>query len=84
MLFVGCFIADSDRVVSTAGRQRRGGRGTSERDVTPPLLAKVQGNLEVWCQIWSLFSKGQLVKQMSANFFFKGNPLEFASEFGEY
>ena len=41
------FIADSHRVVFTAGRQRRGGRGASERDVTPPLLAKVQGNLEV-------------------------------------
>lgn len=40
-------FADSHRVVSTAGRQRRGGRGASERDVTPPLLAKVQGNLEV-------------------------------------
>lgn len=47
MLFVSCFIADSHRVVSIAGRQRRGGRGASERDVTPPLLAKVQGNLEV-------------------------------------
>ena len=49
---VGCFIADSHRVVFTAGRQRRGGRGASERDVTPPLLAKVQGNLEVLCQIY--------------------------------
>lgn len=47
MLFICCFTADSHRVVSTAGRQRRGGRGASDRDVTPPLLAKVQGNLEV-------------------------------------
>lgn len=29
------------------GRQRRGGRGASDKEVTPPLLAKVQGNLEV-------------------------------------
>ena len=30
-----------------AGRQRRGTRGASDKDVTPPLLAKVHGNLEV-------------------------------------
>lgn len=35
--------------VSIEGRQRRSGRGASEKDVTPPLLAKVQGNLEVLC-----------------------------------
>ena len=29
------------------GRQRRGARGASDKDVTPPMLAKVQGNLEV-------------------------------------
>ena len=36
-----------DRVLSTIGRQRRAARGASDKDVTPPLLAKVQGNLEV-------------------------------------
>ncbi|KAK2557310.1 Chromodomain-helicase-DNA-binding protein 3 [Acropora cervicornis] len=32
----------------TKRRQRRGGRGASDKEVTPPLLAKVQGNLEVY------------------------------------
>ena len=34
-------------VLFIAGRQRRGARGVNDKDVTPPLLAKVQGNLEV-------------------------------------
>ena len=62
MLFLSCFTADSHRVVSTAGRQRRGGRGASERDVTPPLLAKVQGNLEVQGQICQLPERSVLLR----------------------
>lgn len=40
--------SDEEFNQKTEGRQRRGGRGASDRDVTPPLLAKVQGNLEVY------------------------------------
>ncbi|XP_078374198.1 chromodomain-helicase-DNA-binding protein 4-like isoform X2 [Oculina patagonica] len=40
--------SDEEFNQKTEGRQRRGGRGASEKDVTPPLLAKVQGNLEVF------------------------------------
>lgn len=45
--FLDIFVSDFHHVFSIAGRQRRGARGVSEKDVTPPLLAKVQGNLEV-------------------------------------
>ena len=38
---------DSHFVLFIAGRQRRGARGVNDKDVTPPLLAKVHGNLEV-------------------------------------
>ena len=29
------------------GRQRRGARSGTDREITPPMLAKVHGNLEV-------------------------------------
>ena len=41
-------------LLSIAGRQRRGARGAPDKDVTPPLLAKVQGNLEVQCKLYQL------------------------------
>ncbi|XP_068699252.1 chromodomain-helicase-DNA-binding protein 4-like isoform X3 [Montipora foliosa] len=40
--------SDEEFNQKSEGRQRRGGRGASDKDVTPPLLAKVQGNLEVY------------------------------------
>ena len=43
------FVPSFHSVFLIAGRQRRGARGASDKDVTPPLLAKVQGNLEVTC-----------------------------------
>ncbi|XP_029187317.2 chromodomain-helicase-DNA-binding protein 4-like isoform X5 [Acropora millepora] len=40
--------SDEEFNQKSEGRQRRGGRGASDKEVTPPLLAKVQGNLEVY------------------------------------
>ncbi|RMX45752.1 hypothetical protein pdam_00004176 [Pocillopora damicornis] len=40
--------SDEEFNQKSEGRQRRAARGASDKDVTPPLLAKVQGNLEVY------------------------------------
>ncbi|PFX26138.1 chromodomain-helicase-DNA-binding protein 4-like isoform X3 [Stylophora pistillata] len=40
--------SDEEFSQKSEGRQRRAARGASDKDVTPPLLAKVQGNLEVY------------------------------------
>ena len=53
MLFVYVFVANFHVVFPIAGRRGRGARG-AEKEVIPPLLAKVQGNLEVQCQIHHL------------------------------